>query len=54
MKDYKPPKEHGDEDDTTKKLRLEGCAPTMEEEGEEEEEQEELLPYTPMKKSKKG
>lgn len=44
---YKVPKEHGDEDDITKKLRKEGIAPKVEE-GEEED-------YViPIKKHKKG
>lgn len=27
--DYKQPKEHGDEDEVTKALRVEGCAPHL-------------------------
>ena len=40
VKDYKMPKEHGDEDDLTKKVRSEGCAPKLESSTEEEEEED--------------
>ena len=29
VKDYKPPKEFGNEDNITMKVRTEGCAPTL-------------------------
>ena len=48
-KDYKPPKDHGDEDDLTLKIREEGCAPKIQESSSEE--QDDI--YT-KKKSKKG
>ena len=49
---YKVPKEHGDEDDITKKLRKEGIAPKVEE-GEEEDSEEEDYVIS-IKKHKKG
>ncbi|ELT98021.1 hypothetical protein CAPTEDRAFT_86725, partial [Capitella teleta] len=41
VKDYKAPKEHGDEDEVTRKIRAEGCAPTLVLEIESDEEEEE-------------
>lgn len=52
MEKYKVPKEHGDEDDITKKLRKEGIAPKVEE-GEEEDSEEEDYVIS-IKKHKKG
>ena len=49
---YKVPKEHGDEDDITKKLRKEGIAPKVEEGEEEDSEEEDYV--IPIKKHKKG
>jgi len=49
---YRPPKEHGDEDDLTKKLREEGCAPTVESSEEEQESDDGLLPMPDVKKKK--
>ncbi|XP_033760655.1 RNA-binding motif protein, X-linked 2-like [Pecten maximus] len=48
---YRQPKEHGDEDDVTQKLRAEGCAPKVEEEEEEDDEEDEFV--VPVKKEKK-
>ncbi|XP_069103971.1 RNA-binding motif protein, X-linked 2-like [Argopecten irradians] len=48
---YRPPKEHGNEDEVTQKLRSEGCAPRIEEEEEKESEEEDLI--LPVKKEKK-
>ena len=44
---YRPPKEHGDEDDITKSLRDTGCAPKIAPSSEEEE-----MPLLPIKKKK--
>lgn len=52
VKDYKAPKEHGDEDEVTRKIRAEGCAPTLVLEIESDEEEEEA--EEAKKKSKKG
>ncbi|KAJ8310765.1 hypothetical protein KUTeg_012630 [Tegillarca granosa] len=52
VENYKAPKEHGDEDELTQKLRSEGCAPTVEESSEEEEEEDTYV--VPAKKVKKG
>lgn len=41
MKEYKVPKEHGDEDELTKKIRDEGCAPKLEESIEKDDNQNE-------------
>jgi hypothetical protein len=54
VKDYKPPKDHGDEDDVTKKMRLEGCAPTLVLDVESDDEEEEEVQLETKKKSKKG
>lgn len=48
VKDYRPPKDHEDIDDVTKRIREQGCAPTI---VPEEEEEEHIIP---LKKSKKG
>lgn len=51
VKDYKPPKETGDEDEITQKVRAEGVAPKAPStEGEQSEEEQEVAP----KKAKKG
>ena len=46
VEEYRKPKDHGDEDDLTKKLRAEGCAPKIESSPEPEED---LLPIKPKK-----
>ena len=53
VEDYKMPKDTGKEDDLTKKIRKEGCAPIapQPQQPELEEEEELLIPY---KKPKKG
>ncbi|GFR62876.1 RNA-binding motif protein, X-linked 2 [Elysia marginata] len=43
VKDYKVPKEFGDEDELTKKVRAEGVAPKVESSTEEEEEEEDVI-----------
>lgn len=49
VEDYKMPKETGEEDELTQKLRKEGCAPSMTQAEEAEKEDAPLV-----KKSKKG
>lgn len=51
-KDYKPPKEHGDEDDITKDIRMKGVAPQTPPSSPEEE--EELLDFSPAKKGRQS
>lgn len=53
VEDYKQPKEFGDEDELTKHIRSEGCAPQLPQSEEEESEEEEDY-VTPVKKVKKG
>lgn len=49
VKDYKPPKDFGTEDQITQKLRSEGCAPKLPSSSEDEDNYN-----IPMKKVKKG
>ncbi|XP_048746773.2 RNA-binding motif protein, X-linked 2-like [Ostrea edulis] len=52
---YKVPKEHDDEDEMTKRLRMEGIAPKMEEEGKDSASEEDyLIPVKKHKKDKKA
>jgi hypothetical protein len=53
VEDYKQPKEFGDEDELTKHIRSEGCAPQLPQSEKEESEEEEDY-VTPVKKVKKG
>lgn len=50
VKDYRPPKDHEDIDDVTKRIREQGCAPTI---VPEEEEEEHIIPLKKSKKDKK-
>lgn len=43
VEDYKKPKEHGNEDEVTMKLRAEGCAPKLPDSPEEMSSEEEPL-----------
>ena len=49
VNDYKTPKEHGNEDEITVKLRAEGVAPKVAESNSDEED-EELLPAKKLRK----
>lgn len=49
MENYKQPKEFGDEDEITKQLRSDGCAPKL---LESEEEDDFVLPKKKVKKGK--
>ena len=44
VNNYRPPKDHGDEDEVTKKLRMTGVAPQAPSSESEEEEDDDLLP----------
>ncbi|XP_060078744.1 RNA-binding motif protein, X-linked 2-like [Ylistrum balloti] len=48
---YRQPKEHGDEDEVTQKLRAEGCAPKVADDDEDDEEEDDFV--LPIKKEKK-
>ncbi|XP_062614594.1 RNA-binding motif protein, X-linked 2-like [Saccostrea cucullata] len=54
VENYKVPKEHGDEDEVTKKLRMEGIAPKVEEEESDSEEEDYTIPVKKNKKEKKA
>lgn len=49
---YKVPKEHGDEDEETMRVRMEGIAPKIEEGSSDSEEEDDYV--VPIKKQKKG
>ncbi|XP_039536250.1 RNA-binding motif protein, X-linked 2 [Pimephales promelas] len=50
---YRPPKDTDDIDDVTKRLREEGCAPSMPQPSESESEEEDAVPVKKPKKDKK-
>ena len=50
VSNYRKPKDFGDEDEITKHLRDEGCAPKLESSESEQEEEYDI----PVKKVKKG
>lgn len=52
VENYKQPKEFGDEDDITKQMRSEGCAPQLPQSDNSEKEEDSFV--VPMKKVKKG
>lgn len=52
MEKYKVPKEHGDEDEETMRVRMEGIAPKVEEGSSDSEEEDDYV--IPIKKHKKG
>lgn len=54
VEDYKMPKETGEEDDITQKIRKEGCAPKVQHTEEQDEEEEGDDTIAPVKKAKKG
>ena len=55
VEDYKKPKEHGNEDEVTMKLRAEGCAPQVPDSPEEMSSEEEPLQVkVKVKKGKKN
>lgn len=54
VENYKAPKEFGDEDEITKQIRSEGCAPQLlESDSESGEDQDNVVPVKKLKKEKK-
>ena len=53
VENYKQPKEFGDEDDITKQIRSEGCAPAVQLSDGTDEDDVDILPSKKMKKGYK-